>query len=165
MIDPVLTYATYLGGSNAGFCGIHRSGYRWRSLCDRTDLVGRLSDDTGAFQTVNLATSTNDVSTAFMCKLNATGTALLYSTYLGGYGVSNTEYGQGEYGHSIAVDTTGNAYVTGWTYSSDFPVTSGAYQTTNNAASTAEATGFVTKLNSEWNRAGLLHLPGRQHLG
>ncbi len=155
VIDPVLTYATYLGGSSEDFAvslavdtagEAYVTGLTWSVDFPMTP---------GAFQTVNLATSTNDVSTAFVCKLNATGTALLYSTYLGGSGVSNAENGQGEYGHSIAVDTTGNAYVTGWTYSSDFPVTSGAYQTTNNAASTAEATGFVTKLNA--NGTGLVY--------
>src|SRR5437879_12463271 len=59
---------------------------------------------------------------AFVTKLNATGSALLYSTYLGG---SNYDWGQG-----IAVDADGNAYVTGGTSSSDFPTTAGAFQTT-----------------------------------
>ena len=52
-------------------------------------------------------------SDAFIVKLNASGTALVYATYLGG---SNSDEGL-----SIAVDGTGNAYVTGDTYSSDFP--------------------------------------------
>ena len=56
-----------------------------------------------------------------MTKLNPTGTGLVYSTYLGGSG--NDEVA------SIAVDTSGNAYVTGYTYSSDFPTTAGAFQT------------------------------------
>jgi hypothetical protein len=49
---------------------------------------------------------------AFVIKLNATGTALLYSTYLGGNG--------DDFGHSIAVDAAGAAYVTGTTFSTDF---------------------------------------------
>ncbi|MFZ2062562.1 MAG: SBBP repeat-containing protein [Candidatus Binatus sp.] len=51
---------------------------------------------------------------------------LLYSTYLGG----NAEHGYGDYAQNIAVDSEGNAYVTGYTGSSNFPATSGAYQTT-----------------------------------
>jgi hypothetical protein len=54
---------------------------------------------------------------AFVTKLNATGTALAYSTYLGG-GLSS----------AIALDSGGNAYVTGLTFSSDFPTTPGALQ-------------------------------------
>ena len=57
-----------------------------------------------------------------MTKLNPTGTALVYSTYLGGTG--------GDGGQGIAVDTAGNAYVTGQTDSTDFPTTPGAFQTT-----------------------------------
>jgi hypothetical protein len=68
-------------------------------------------------------------------KLNATGTGLLYSTYLGG---SNLENGTG-----IAVDNAGNAYVTGYTRSSDFPIKN-AFKTTNVSGS---QTDFVTKLN------------------
>ncbi len=56
-----------------------------------------------------------------MAKLNADGAGLVYSTYLGGSGD-----GQGD---GIAVDGAGNAYVTGHTYSTNFPVTPGAYQT------------------------------------
>ena len=155
VIDPVLTYATYLGGSTEDFAvsiAVDAAGEAYV-----TGLTWSVDFPVpqGAFQTANLATSTNDVSTAFISKLNASGTALLYSTYLGGSDVPNAENGQGEYGHSIAVDSNGNAYVTGWTYSSNFPVTSGAYQTTNKAFPTSEATGFVTKLNA--NGTGLVY--------
>jgi len=59
---------------------------------------------------------------------------LIYSTYIGG---SNYDFGYG-----IAVDGSGNAYVTGWTASPNFPVTAGAYQTTNGGNEDV----FVTKL-------------------
>src|SRR5438445_3692390 len=73
---------------------------------------------------------------AFVTKLNATGSALAYSTYLGGSGV--------DVGNGIAVDTLGNAYVTGFTGSTDFPTTTGAFDTT--LGGTADA--FVTKLDA-----------------
>ena len=79
-------------------------------------------------------------SRAFVTKLNPTGSGLVYSTYLGG-GRDNS----GENGTSIAVDAAGNAYVTGSTWSNDFPTSAGAFQRAlNGAASKA----FVTKLNA-----------------
>ncbi|PYN28613.1 MAG: cell surface protein, partial [Candidatus Rokuibacteriota bacterium] len=70
-----------------------------------------------------------------MTKLNPTGTGLVYSTYLGGSGVDE--------GFGIAVDTLGNAYVTGFTSSTNFPTTAGAFQATFGGTEDA----FVTKLN------------------
>ncbi len=72
---------------------------------------------------------------AFISKLNAAGSALLYSTYLGGSTIT---------GHGIAVDASGNAYVTGITHSSDFPTTPGAFQATFGELYNA---AFVSKLN------------------
>ena len=71
---------------------------------------------------------------AFIAKLNHAGTELLYSTYLGGSG--------GDRGASIAVDATGDTYVTGLANSTDFPVTSGAFQTVNKSYF---GTAFVAK--------------------
>jgi len=70
-------------------------------------------------------------------KLNAAGSMLLYSTYLGGPVHRDSA-------DSIAVDGSGNAYVTGSTHSSDFPTTVGAYQTTFGGGNTD---GFVAKIN------------------
>jgi hypothetical protein len=60
------------------------------------------------------------VTDAFVTKLNAAGSALLYSTYLGG--TANDD------GVGIALDPAGNAYVTGQTGSTNFPTTPGAFQ-------------------------------------
>lgn len=125
-----LIYSTYLGGSSFDFA----TGIALDSSGDAyiAGSAGSIDFPTtsGAFQTT-LAGSGN----AFVTKLNPTGTALLYSTYLGG---SN-----GEGAYSIAVDPSGNAYVTGLSGSSNFPTTPGAFQTT--LAGIVNA--FVTKLN------------------
>jgi hypothetical protein len=73
---------------------------------------------------------------AFIAKLNPAGSALIYSTFLGGAGQ--------DYGNAIAVDSAGSAYVTGTTFSPDFPVTAGSFQPIRRGASDV----FVTKVNS-----------------
>jgi hypothetical protein len=132
-MGDTLDYATFLGGSsldwglgiavdNAG--NAHVTGYTWSSDFPTT---------VGAFDI-----SHNDYRDAFAAKLNPMGNTLVYSTFLGG---SHTEEGSG-----IAVDDSGNAYVTGHTTSEDFPITSEAFDTTYNGG---EILGdiFVTKLD------------------
>jgi hypothetical protein len=81
------------------------------------------------------------VSTTFVTKLNAAGTAPLYSTYLGGSG--------GDFGYGIGIDPQGDAYITGATYSRDFPVTCVALLATNPSKTPGAPTSFVTKLNPD----------------
>ncbi len=93
----------------------------------------------GAFQTGFGGGSTN----AFVAKIGATGSSILYSSYLGG----NTE----DVGYGIAVDASATAYVTGLTYSTNFPAV-GALQTTNGGAGDA----FVAKVNTAASGAASL---------
>src|SRR5207253_842494 len=72
---------------------------------------------------------------AFVTMLNPVGSALLYSTYLGGSG--------DEQGTGIAIDSSGNAYVTGNTGSTNFPTTVGAFQMSLSGVGDA----FVAKIN------------------
>ena len=89
----------------------------------------------GAYQTANNGDYYAD---AFVTKLNSTGSGLIYSTYLGGDGNDQV--------NSVALDSEGDVYITGYTGSNNFPVTQGAYQTTKGSGYNEDA--FVTKLNS-----------------
>ncbi len=138
-IDP-LVYSTYLGGSgnDSGVSiAVDSSGSAYvTGATYSTDFP----TTPGAFQTMCGGGCSNNTDDAFVTKLNPTGSTLVYSTYLGG---SNLDQGQG-----IAVDSSGDAYVAGTTYSTDFPTTPGAFQTTCGggcADSTDDA--FVTELN------------------
>ncbi len=139
VIDPVLVYSTYLAGSGneeAWGIAVDSLGNAYvAGITDSTNFPTTL----GAFQTA-LGGNVD----AFVTKLNATGSALLYSTYLGGSG--NEAGGRPEGGGrpGIAVDSLGSAYVTGFTSSSNFPTTSGAFQ----IALGGNFDAFVTKLNA-----------------
>ena len=126
-----LLYSTYLGGTgNDQGLGI--------SVDDTGDAYITGFTESANFPTTAGAfdTTYNGNRDAFVTKLNATGSALLYSTYLGG--------AAGDQGNGISVDDTGNAYITGLTSSVDFPTTAGAFDTTYNGSTDA----FVTKLNA-----------------
>jgi hypothetical protein len=133
VIDPVLSYSSYLGGnSNDRGLGIAVDGSGNAYVTGFT-LSTNFPTTTGAFQTHYGGGASYD---DFVTKLNASGTALVYSTYLGG---NNTDVGNG-----IAVDGSGNAYITGYTLSTNFPTTAGAFQTSYGGGYDA----FVTKLNA-----------------
>jgi len=112
-----LVYATFLGGSSVdhGF-GIAVDGGGNAYVTGVT-----ASSDFPAIPGV-FDTTHNGEGDAFVAKLNPAGSGLVYATFLGG---SSDDQGFG-----IAVDGSGNTYVTGRTYSSDFPTTPGAFDTT-----------------------------------
>jgi len=97
----------------------------------------------GAYQTTCPVDSSGGCSTSFVTKVNPTGTALVYSTYLGG---SN---GLGESAYGIALDANDDVYLSGITGSPNYPTTSGAYQTQCGTDGLCNGTfdGFVTQLN------------------
>jgi len=132
IIDPLI-YSTYIGGSlSDGGRGIavDASGNAYvTGYTDSTDFP----TTPGAYDT-SYNGGDYDV---FITKINSTGTDLVYSTYLGGSGY--------DFSSGIAVDGSGNAYVTGYTDSTDFPTTSGVYDTSYNGG---DYDMFVTKLNS-----------------
>ncbi|HYC88664.1 MAG TPA: SBBP repeat-containing protein [Thermoanaerobaculia bacterium] len=128
VIDPVLAWSTYLGGSS-------------------TDVPMAIAVDTAGnayvtgqtfsldFPTANaLQAASAGSAEAFVTKINAAGTALVYSTYLGGSGIDS--------GRGIAVDSAGNAYVAGQTTSTNFPTVNALQAIFAGADDT-----FVAKLN------------------
>ena len=134
VIDPVLILSTFLGGSVADFAnaiGVDSGG----------NIYVAGSTHSPDFPTLGSSQDTTKASArlAFVSKLNPTGTAIIYSTYLGGTG-GDTAYG-------LAVDASGNAYVVGATASKDFPVTAGALQ----MSLPGSPTSFVAKLNPAGN--------------
>jgi hypothetical protein len=130
-----LVYATFLGGASSEVAGgIAVDGAGNAYVAGTTSSTAATFPETpGAFQTV-----ASGGADAFVAKLNPTGSALVYATYLGGAG--------SDFGDAIALDAAGNAYVAGSTGSTaaTFPETAGAFQP-ENAGGLAD--GFVAKVN------------------
>jgi hypothetical protein len=125
-----LVYSTFLGGSgfdSAGGLALDAAGNAYLS-----GGAGSVDFPTtpGAFDTLA------DGSDAFITKLNPAGSALVYSTVLGGTGSEGAS--------DIAVDAAGNAWVTGGTGSVDFPIIVGAVDSTQNGSSDV----FISELNA-----------------
>ena len=150
-----LVYSTLLSGHDEASCpdcaandgqgiAIDSSGNAY--VTGRTTAIN--FPTVNAFQAGLLAGTTQAI---FVAKLNAGGSGLLYSTYMGG--------GLNDYGYGIAVDSSANAYVTGTTQSTLFPTSAGAVQST--LAGFIDA--FVTKINT--NGAGLASLVYSTYLG
>lgn len=138
-LGNALLYSTYLGGGDF-------------------DTGGGIAVDshgnaivTGYTQSTNFPTANaiqpvfGGIGDAFVCKLNAAGDGLIYSTYLGGKGSENRN--NDDLGGAVAVDSAGNAYVTGWTYSLDFPVLRPFQAVKGDTSGNAATDAFVTKFD------------------
>jgi hypothetical protein len=184
IIDPVLTYASYLGGStddyiggsqNIGIQGLSGNnvdqGIAFDSqgsayvvgVTDSTDFPVQNPYQSNPYGTKIQAFGESNNPTTTITKFSPDGSSLVYSTYLGG---SNQDYGE-----AIAVDANGEAFVVGQTHSPDFPITSGAFQTicapyandgyspnytpVTSCAWNSNGAAFVTKLNAAGS--GLLY--------
>ena len=126
VIDPVLSYSTYLGGlSDDQAFGIAVDANGDAYITGET-----LSPEFPS--TSNAKSGSNDV---FVTKINPAGNAILYSTFLGGNGFDQ--------GNAIAIDAAGNAFVAGQTSSSDFPLVNPMHSTFGGVSD-----AFVAELNS-----------------
>ena len=134
-----LVYSTFIGGWGTDYAfgiDVDSSGNAYITGYSFYSSSGEFPTTSGAYQTSRKGTSAD----AYVAKLNAAGSSLLYSTFLGGWGT--------DYGYDVEVDSSGNAIVAGYTSysaSGEFPTTSGAYQTSRGGTS---ADAFVTKFNS-----------------
>lgn len=133
IIDPSLYFATYLGGDSWDFPddmvidgsgNIYVTGYT-----TSTDFA-----TVGAYDT-----SQNGSDDIFVAKLASNGQSLTWCTYIGG--------SSGDGGKAIAVDSSGRAYVAGYSYSTDFP-TASAYQGSKGGSGTTTRDAVVFKLNA-----------------
>jgi hypothetical protein len=138
-----LTFSTYLGGSGddrAYGLGLDGTG---NVYITGATLSTDFPTTSGAYQTTN-----HGLADAFVAKLSAAGSALLYSTYLGGSGVDQ--------GSALAVTSAGVVYVTGFTQSSDFPTANPVQAILGISAgplcgTSACSDAFVTQLNAAGN--------------
>ncbi len=147
VIDPVLVYSTFLGNypTAAQAIVVDEEGSAYV-----TGYTGDVSFPVtkGAFSTTFPSHPSGPFAENFVTKLNPSGTALVYSTFLGPSG-ANCPIAEGIPGNSLAVDAVGNAYLGGASCASNFPVTKGAFQIKNKSASKGFPNGFVAKLNAD----------------
>ena len=136
-----VVYSTYLGGILPEAHGTNN--YATDITADsqgKLYITGYTDSD---FPTTPGAFKTTPFQNAILSKLDITKSgvdSLVFSTYLGG----NISGGYDE-GDKIALDSSGNIYIAGYTYSFDYPTTPGAYETANNTSS--GSISFLTKMN------------------
>ncbi|HLK40296.1 MAG TPA: SBBP repeat-containing protein [Polyangiaceae bacterium] len=145
VIDPVLAFATYLGGATGaisssapGAIAVDASGDVFvTGMTTADDFPTTANALTGS---INVSMNPGSVpEDAFVTKLGGSGTTLVFSTYLGG---TSSDLGSG-----IAVDKTGNVYVTGTTSSGDFPLKNALF--TSLPGKAGASAGFVTELSPD----------------
>jgi len=137
IIDPVIGYSTFLGGTDNDFSNaitVDNEG--------NTYLVGNTASinfPVSNFQQQNNK-GKNDL---FITKIAPDGNRVIYSTYIGG--------SDNDFGNAIAVDSMGNVYVSGYTFSSDFPVLNGFQPKNGNTVANSGGDAFILKLNAQGN--------------
>jgi hypothetical protein len=132
IIDPTLVYSTFLGGRFVDYgigIAVDNNGNAY--------VTGVTNSDDFPVEKAIFPVNPFWHSSAFITKISASGTEIIYSTYIGGSGTYNWSNG-------IALDSMGNAYITGWTSSNDFPTKNPlfpSYSGSNDA--------FITKISAD----------------
>jgi hypothetical protein len=164
VIDPKLSYLSYLGGET--------------DVADDTDEAEAVAVDaagsaivTGTTDATDFPTpgtrSRRDASAVYVAKLDPTGRSLLYITFLDGESFDGTNTLAEDRGSSVAVDAAGAAYITGTTHSDRFPTTANAFQKNRSFCgplaycAIVNDEAFVTKLNSAGEIVYSTYLGGR----
>ena len=134
VIDPVLVYSTYLGGSeldgNAGIA-VDASGNIY---------IAGTTYSTDFPDASPIQGSPGGIANAYITKIDASGSSLVYSTYLGGSDLDGAL--------DIAVDASGNAYITGVAVSTDFPTASPLFGSHAGGSSAYPSDAFITKIDA-----------------
>jgi uncharacterized protein (TIGR03437 family) len=150
-----LVYSTFVGGSGSDTAygiAIDPSG---NAYIAGTTTSPDFPVSSAAVQSANKAAITNSAGSAFISQLNPSGTALGYSTFLGGSGlVTSAGQALGDAVYALTLNSAGNVYVAGTARSADFPITQGALQTTNNAASSKGQNAFLALINPAASLSG-----------
>ncbi len=139
IIDPVMVYSTYLGGTKTDTVSAIAVDSAGNAYVTGSTVSTDFPTTSGVLQPAFLGNAASTAHEVFVTELNPIGTALVYSTFLGG-----TTSGPSENGAGIAVDASGNAFITGTTVASDFPLTPGAFQS---VVLGTGGTAFLTELN------------------
>ena len=158
IIDPVLSYSAYLGGNKGGQSGrsisIDQAGNAYvfgsTTALDFPTTPGALQSTYSKEIACGQGSSQEHCSSTFVAKFSPQGDSLIYSTYLGGQSI--------DFPGGMAVDSQGNAYLTGGTNSTNFPITPGAFQSALKSGPYCTPTpsyrctsAFVSKLSPQGN--------------
>jgi uncharacterized protein (TIGR03437 family) len=135
-----LVYATFIPGASVLALALDLEGNVYITGMGSFQSPLSFPTTAGAFQAS--AKASGNLSPGIAAKLNASGSALVYATYLSGSGGASSA---GDIPSSIAVDPSGDAFIAGWTFSTDFPVTPGAFLSTSPGVRSV----FLTKLNPQ----------------
>ena len=133
-----IVYSTYLGPGNSPFVAVDASGNAYVSASTTSTAW------TATAGVVQAKCAGQSCANAVALKVSPSGSSLLYVTYFGGSGTETVG--------GLAVDQSGNAYISGSTSSTDLPTTSGAFQPALPAGFGLTQTGFVAKLNPDATR-------------
>lgn len=133
-----LTYSTFIGGSETDSGNSIKIDENGNTFITGVATSPDFPNTLGVFQS-----GKSGSKDAFVTKLNSTGSKLEFSTFIGG--------SLDEFGNSIAIDSDGNSYITGYTYSPDYPITLGCYQTVQNGGE-YKFDAFISKINSDGSK-------------
>jgi carboxypeptidase family protein/beta-propeller repeat-containing protein len=144
VIDPaIINYSTYLAGEDDD---------RVNGIAADADgnayAVGFTESEIFPVKNAYQPGQNNDAPQAFITKFNADGSQLTWSTYLGGSGIEGEGGPSGEGAYGVAVDGDRNVYVTGFTFSFDFPVRNAMQPYQSDGGCCFNSDSFITKLNA-----------------